>query len=142
MIEIRPAAAADAQAMAHLLTQLGYPATAADMPDRLQQVEREGGIAVIAADDAGPLGLASAVRHPTLHAGGYVAYITALVTTEEARGRGVGRALVAAVEKWAREQGCARLSVTSAEHRADAHAFYPRCGMPYTGRRFSKTIAP
>jgi hypothetical protein len=35
----------------------------------------------------------------------------------------------------------AGLSVTSAEHRADAHAFYPRCGLPYTGRRFAAPIA-
>jgi hypothetical protein len=33
------------------------------------------------------------------------------------------------------------LSVTSAEHRADAHQFYPRCGLPYSGRRFTKNLA-
>jgi hypothetical protein len=33
------------------------------------------------------------------------------------------------------------LLVTSAEHRAAAHAFYPACGMPYTGRRFATDIA-
>ena len=51
--------------------------------------------------------------------------------------RGVGKAFIAAATNWAQKHGCARLSVTSAEHRADAHAFYPACGLPYTGRRFS-----
>jgi GNAT superfamily N-acetyltransferase len=52
----------------------------------------------------------------------------------------VGRALVNAIEQWARERGADRLSVTSAEHRSGAHAFYPACGFPYTGRRFSKSL--
>jgi GNAT superfamily N-acetyltransferase len=92
-------------------------------------------------EDDVAIGLACVTAHATIHAVAPVGYITALVTTSAARGTGVGRALVTAAETWAREQGCVRLSVTSAEHRADAHAFYPRCGMPYSGRRFSKTIA-
>jgi GNAT superfamily N-acetyltransferase len=76
-----------------------------------------------------------------LHAGGAVAYITALVTTKRWQGRGIGRKLVSAAFRWAEEHGCVRLSMTSAEHRADAHAFYPGCGLPYTGRRFAAPIA-
>ena len=75
-----------------------------------------------------------------LHAGGVVAYVTALVTASHARGRGVGRALLASVERWARAAGCTRLTVTSAERRSDAHAFYEACGMPYTGRRFARQL--
>jgi len=69
-----------------------------------------------------------------------VAYITALVTASAARRRGVGQLLVGSAKRWATEQGCVRLSVTSAERRADAHAFYVACGMPYTGRRFSTQL--
>jgi hypothetical protein len=32
--------------------------------------------------------------------------------------------------------------VTSGEQRADAHAFYPACGLAYTGRRFATPIEP
>ena len=49
-------------------------------------------------------------------------------------------ALVEAAEGWAVRAGCVRLTVTSAEHRADAHAFYPACGIPYTGRRFARAL--
>jgi GNAT superfamily N-acetyltransferase len=38
-----------------------------------------------------------------------VCYLQDLYTAPEARGQGVARALIAAVERWAREQGCARL---------------------------------
>jgi GNAT superfamily N-acetyltransferase len=140
---VRRATAADALAMAPLLGVLGYETPAAALPERLARVEAEGGAAFLATDDAGQiLGLTVLARHAALHATGPVAYITALVTAPDARGRGVGRALVDAAEGWARAGGCVRLSVTSAEHRADAHAFYPRCGMPCTGRRFSKPLSP
>ena len=140
-VRIRRPSAGDTPAMAALLSELGYPAQASDLPDRVRAMEAEGSTVLLAVDEADtPIGLASVARHATIHADAPVAYITALVTTAGARGKGVGRALVDAAERWAREQGCVRLSVTSAEHRADAHAFYPKCGMPYNGRRFSKLL--
>src|SRR4051812_10905563 len=125
--------------MADLLGQLGYPTEARSLPERLATVEQNGGAAFLVTDDSGhPLGLTCVMRYSALHAAGEGAYITALVADANARGQGVGRALVNAAETWARAHRCTRLTVTSAEHRADAHEFYPRCGMPYTGRRFSK----
>jgi GNAT superfamily N-acetyltransferase len=38
-----------------------------------------------------------------------VCYLQDLFTAEEARGRGVGRALIKATQEWARSQGCDRL---------------------------------
>ena len=140
-LDVRAASPADSAAIAALLGQLGYPTAAESMPDRIADIEREGGVVVVACDDSRQIvGLASASRVSTLHAGGHVGYITSLVTAEAARGHGVGRALVSAIEAWARRCGCARLSVTSGLHRDDAHAFYPRCGMPYSGRRFSRQL--
>jgi GNAT superfamily N-acetyltransferase len=140
-MRIRSATSKDAEVMAGLLAELGYPTSASALPERLRAIAAEGGTVFLAVDsDEAAVGLASVARLSTLHADASVVYITALVTSAVARGGGVGRALVAAAEQWARERGCVKLSVTSAEHRADAHAFYPRCGMPYSGRRFSKTL--
>jgi GNAT superfamily N-acetyltransferase len=138
---IVPARAADAAGIALLLGELGYPTSPADVPARLAAVEAEGGATLLAADGAGAvLGLASVTSHAALHTGGPVAYVMALVVASAARGRGVGRGLLEAAERWARKRGCERLSLTSAEHRAEAHLFYPRCGLPYTGRRYSKVL--
>jgi len=141
LVHVRAATAQDAEAVAALLAELGHPTRAEDVPARLAAVRAEGGLALLAVDDDGrAFGFLSAAHHAVVHAAGPVALITALVVTEAARGRGVGRALVAAAREWARRAGCVRITVTSAEHRADAHAFYPACGMPYTGRRFTATL--
>ncbi|MEO8334810.1 MAG: GNAT family N-acetyltransferase [bacterium] len=140
-MNVRHATPTDAPTMAGLLAQLGYQSAEDALPARLAAIEREGGAVFVASmPDDRIVGLASAARHATLHAGASVAYITALVIADEARGQGVGRSLVATVERWSRENGCTRLSVTSAEHRQGAHAFYPAIGLPYSGRRYSKQL--
>jgi GNAT superfamily N-acetyltransferase len=138
---IRDATDVDAPRIAELLVELGQPMGVDLIPERIAAVQREGGLVLVAeAVDAPLLGVMSVVRHHVIHAPGPIGYITALVTTSKVRRAGVGRALVAAAKAWAKSEGCVRLSVTSAEPRAEAHAFYPATGLPYTGRRYSVTI--
>jgi len=66
--------------------------------------------------------------------------LTALVVRADMRGRGVGRTLVAAVERWAAARGADRLVLTTALHRAEAPAFYERLGFEHTGRRYARRI--
>lgn len=140
-LTIRRAVATDAEAMASLLSQLGYATHPGAMPARLDAVHADGGIALVAVvDDTRIVGAACGAKHAPIHADHPTAYITALVTDESYRRHGVGRQLVGALEQWAREQGCRRMSVTSAERRSDAHTFYELCGFPYTGRRFTKAL--
>ena len=140
-IRVRDAAAGDANVISALLAELGHAVPSTEIPSRLSAVRNDHGAALVAVDGADrPLGVISLSRHVALHAPGPIAYITALVTSSAARRRGVGQLLVEAAKSWAIEHGCVRLSVTSAERRADAHAFYPACGIPYTGRRFSMEI--
>jgi GNAT superfamily N-acetyltransferase len=141
-IHLRDATPSDADAIASLLAELGHPTASADVPSRLAAVLRDHGAVLLAVDHVDrPLGLMCLSRHVVLHAPGPIAYITALVTANVARRRGVGQLLVTAAKEWAIEHGCVRLSVTSAERRTDAHAFYPASGLPYTGRRFAMDIA-
>lgn len=138
---LRDARPEDAEALAALLTELGHPTEAAEIPKRLPHVLAEGGAVKLAVgDDDEPLGLLVLSKHWGLHSSGPVAYIAALVVTAAARRRGVGKVFVDYARVWATSHGCSRLTVTSAEHRADAHAFYPAMGMPYTGRRFSDAL--
>jgi GNAT superfamily N-acetyltransferase len=142
-IRVREATASDSEAIAALLAELGYPIDSAEVPSRLAAVAGDRGATFVAVDDEdAPLGLVCLTHFVSLHAPGPIAYITTLVTSSAARRRGVGQLLVAGAKSWAAQHGCVRLSVTSAERRADAHAFYPACGLPYTGRRFATPISP
>ncbi len=44
------------------------------------------------------------------------------------RGHGIGSALLAACEQWAKTQGIHQLGLRSAEHRQEAHRFYRQHG--------------
>jgi GNAT superfamily N-acetyltransferase len=54
--------------------------------------------------------------------------IESLVVDENSRGTGVGRALMAAAERTARDWDCLAIEVTSARSRVGAHAFYGALG--------------
>ena len=141
-LHVRPATPADADAVAGLLTQLGYPTTSAEVPGRLDRLTGGHAAVLLAAQRGGVVGLATVHILAVLNRPRSVAWLTALVVDEAVRGAGVGRRLVEAVEAFARESGCERLSVTTYEDLADAQAFYVRVGFELTGRRFGKTLAP
>jgi hypothetical protein len=70
MIRVREAIAEDAAAIASLLTELGYPASASEIPARLNAVAEAPGH-VLVADEAGVvLGVASVIRLTLLHRAG------------------------------------------------------------------------
>ncbi|HET7042773.1 MAG TPA: GNAT family N-acetyltransferase [Gemmatimonadales bacterium] len=142
-MKIRPASAADAPALSRLFVQLGYPkgADAELIPARLAKIESLGDTCLVAeADDGRVVGLAGLHLVHVLHYPKPLGYITAFVVDDTVRRQGVGRKLLDAATEWARAKGCYRLSLTSAEHRQDAHAFYPASGFPMTGRRFGKEL--
>ena len=56
------------------------------------------------------------------------ALITGLVVSESHRSLGIGKRLCAEVEAWSREQGVAKIRVTSRNSREGAHRFYLREG--------------
>jgi GNAT superfamily N-acetyltransferase len=139
MPTLRDARLSDAPAIAGLLAELGYPAAADAVTRRLEALLPRPDYAVcLAALDGEVCGLACAHVVPVIHADEPLALITALVVSERARGGGMGRRLVERLEEFARSHGCARVAVTTASHRSDAHLFYERLGYSLTGRRYVK----
>lgn len=69
------------------------------------------------------------ITHFFIHAntsGPDVCYLQDLFTAREMRGKGVGRALIAAVGAWARERDCCRLYWMTHESNATARRLYDR----------------
>lgn len=140
-LRLRDATPHDAQVVADLLSELGYPSPVDVMADRLEAFVRSGEVAILALDDSRVLGLVTIHVTPVLHRPTGVGRITAMVVTENARGLQVGRALVEEAERRLVARGCALVEVTSNQSRTPAHAFYERLGYEKTSYRFKKSLS-
>jgi GNAT superfamily N-acetyltransferase len=138
---IRDGRLEDAPAIAELLGQLGYPAEAETVAARIERLLAAGDRLVVADVGGRVVGLADLHVSPSLEYDEPAGKLAAIVVDEGHRGGGIGRALVEAMEAEARARGCAVFFLTTAEGRADAHAFYERLGLDYTGRRYAKSLA-
>ena len=144
-IEVREAVAADAAEVVRLLAQLGHSQPAGDPAARLAAFFDQGDhvlVAVQAPSAPGSSLVGALTLHimPVMHRAGPIGRLTAVIVDEAARGKGVGRALVAAAEVLLRERGCAMIEITSNKKRTDAHAFYEGLGYTATSFRFAKQI--
>jgi GNAT superfamily N-acetyltransferase len=140
----RPARAEDAAGIGMLLGELGYPAAAQAVPGRLSRLAQyPNTLALVAVDGSEVVGVVTAHVFPALHAAEPVAWLTSMVVSGEHRSRGIGSELIERAEQWALEKGALKISLTSALHREDAHAFYEvKQGYEKTGLRFSKVLKP
>jgi GNAT superfamily N-acetyltransferase len=140
-VTIREARRDDALELSDLLTQLGYPTEAAQIPDRLDRLHARPGTIVLVAEVRGrPVGMGTVHLFSAMHCDEPAAWLTALVVDESARGMGVGSALVKRAEELAVQHGALNLALTSALHRKDAHEFYKHHGYEHTGVRLVKKI--
>jgi GNAT superfamily N-acetyltransferase len=138
----RNANTADAEALARLCSQLGYPTDASTMPARLARLAADDNArAFVAEVDGCVAGLLTIHLRYTMNHEAPIAQITLLVVDEASRGHGVGRLLVERAEQWAMNRGSHRINVTTHLARSGAHAFYERMGYTHTGRRYGKDFA-
>ncbi len=132
-------------AVAGLCRALGYEAPDDRVRERFGLLQRQAGhgVLVAVAGDGQAVGFLHVFARPMLE-DVPAAQIQAMAVHEAWRGKGVGGALLAAGEAWAGARGLARMVVYSAEGRADAHAFYGRCGFRSAGasQRFVKPLGP
>ena len=122
---VRAARAEDAEQIARLTLQLGYdvrPEVVAESLDR--RASRE---IFVAARDERIVGWAAVSLHdPFVESPG--AHLDGLVVDESVRSAGIGAALLAAAEEWARQRDCNEMNLHSNVLRDRAHAFYRRHG--------------
>lgn len=138
---IRPAVPADAMQMSELMTQLGHPAEPETLISRMAHMEKTSSDRIFVAEqDNFLLGLIGIHTAPQFHRLGCVGRITVLVVREEARGQGIGKALVHYAMSLFREAGCTTVEVTSNKRRADAHAFYRSLDFEEPSLYFRRTL--
>src|SRR5688500_733958 len=140
-ILFRPPTPEDAEPVAHLLGELGYPAAVEEIPGRLRALTHfPAALALVATANGEVVGLITSHVFPSIHSAHPVAWITSLVVSTTHRGKGVGSALVARAEQWAADNGAMRVGVKSGLQREATHRFYEHRDYQQTGLRFAKAV--
>lgn len=124
---VREALPSDAQRIASLSLQLGYEVPLAHVERFMKTLQESEALFVAVVPRAGVVGWISLAESHTLTSSAR-AEIHGLVVEDEFRGHGIGRALVAAAEAWARRRGCTTLRLLSNVIRERAHDFYRDLG--------------
>lgn len=128
-IVVRPVEGRDADAIGELIVQLGY----ARPPEEVQRwIEKlpiwaERQAAFVASEKDRIVGWIEVSLERRLQTAPF-ALIGGLVVRDGVRGKGIGRLLCEAAERWSREHGAGVVRVTSRSTREAAHQFYLRDG--------------
>ncbi|HLJ24695.1 MAG TPA: GNAT family N-acetyltransferase [Candidatus Acidoferrales bacterium] len=132
-VEVRRATELDAEILARLAGELGYPSTVAEVRGRLEAIEGDPRNVVLVATLPGGEVVGwiqvSEVRSLVLEAR---AEIAGLVVEPQYRCAGIGCKLLERAESWARERGLPMIGLHSNVLRERAHGFYLRLGYRVT----------
>jgi ribosomal protein S18 acetylase RimI-like enzyme len=127
-LSIRPAADADADTIAALFTDEGYPAGPSDILERLTRFASDHSRVLVAEHDGALLGFIALHAMPRFEHDDRILRVLALVVDAGARERGVGRALMAEAERVGADLDAAFIEITAGHHRPEARRLYESLG--------------
>jgi len=139
MVEIRPAEASDAKSICEInKSAFGYDYPEDKTGERLTFIlgKSTDKIWVACVDDR-VVGYIHGADYECTYSDS-LKNIMAVAVDEKYRGLGIGKQLLMAVEKWAREAGCEGIRLVSGFNREKAHEFYLHCG--YVNRKDQKNF--
>ena len=138
---IRDAELDDAAELAVLMCELGYETKRTEMETRLKLILSNPGYKTfVAIMDGCICGMIGTLTYPSYEHNDASGRILVLVTASTARRRGIGRALIATVEKDFAQRGIKRVALDTRLTREDAHKFYESAGYERNGWRFVKQL--
>ena len=141
-VAIRVANLDDASAIAHLMSQLGYPTSTDEMTARLKNILAATSymtfVAEIHQEVVGVIGISIGFAY---EANAVYGRLLALSIDETYRRQGIGAALVEQAENWLKEHDVDSVVVSSRKQRHEAHSFYKRLDYEETGLRFVKSLS-
>jgi len=127
-VTVRPAAAPDAERLASLLTDEGYPAGASDLAARIERFSTPQARAFVAEAAGEVIGFIAFHILPRFETDERFLRIVALVVDPGVRERGIGRRLMSEVETVAKAEQVAFLEITAGHHRPDARKLFESMG--------------
>lgn len=140
---IRRARVSDAEPIAGLLDELGYPTSADEARTQLERmlVRDDAGVLVAEVGDE-VAGVAAYQLGVLLERARPQCRLTTLVVGADHRRSGLAHGLIAGVESAAREAGCFRVEVTTHPERTAALALYEAAGFTKRPHRLIKKLTP
>jgi len=138
-VVIRPATAADADALFPLAAALSssFAVERGAFDRSLHALVADDSAALLVAEIGDALGgYLLGFDHFTFYANGRVAWIEEILVVETARRGGIGAALDAAFESWARDRGCRLVALATRR----AAPFYLACGYEESASYFRKLL--
>ncbi len=132
-IHIRPMKIEDAEEVARLSDELGYPSNAKEIAERMEHLARSMNHFLIVTEGEAEnlLGWIGVERRLLLESGKKFE-IVGLVVDSRQRGRGIGKSLVAAAEEWIVANGGDSVFVRSNITRQESHPFYRGLGYDHS----------
>jgi ribosomal protein S18 acetylase RimI-like enzyme len=131
-VTIRTATEEDADRLAALLTDEGYPAGPSDLARRIARFAGPASRVLVAEQAGEVLGFVAFHLVPRFETEDWFIRIITVVVDPGARERGIAKALLAEVERVGREEGVAFLEVTSGHHRPEARHLFESVGFDAT----------
>jgi GNAT superfamily N-acetyltransferase len=131
-LTLRAATASDADRLASLLTDEGYPAGPSDLARRIERFSAADSGVVVAEQAGEVLGFVAFDRVPRFESDGVFIRVVTVVVDPGARERGIAKTLLAEVERVARAEGVSFLEVTAGHHRPDARQLFESVGYDAT----------
>ncbi|MBA2719896.1 MAG: GNAT family N-acetyltransferase [Chloroflexi bacterium] len=127
-VTLRNATADDADRIAGLFSDEGYPAGPSDVVERLGRFDSDFSRVVVADSGGEVLGFIAVHALPRFEHSDRIVRVVALVVDAGVRERGIGRLLMAEAERIGSEIGAAFVEVTAGRHRPDAQHLYEELG--------------
>lgn len=125
---VRAATPDDAERIAALFTDEGYPAGASDIVGRLERFASPFSTVSVAEMNGEVIGFVAVHLIPRFEHNDRFARVVALVVDPGVRERGLGHLLMGEAERVARDGAAAFIEVTAGHHRPEARQLYEALG--------------
>lgn len=140
-ISIRKALIGDAEALAVLLSELGYPHSREQVEERVRSTrDSVSDQILVAATTFGIKGFMAIHRIEALPYEKPVARLMALCVNAKERGSGLGALMEREALNIARKWGCGRIELSCSQKRTWAHPFYEKLGYQEYRKFYTKEI--
>jgi GNAT superfamily N-acetyltransferase len=136
-VNVRVAAGKDAGELTELLRLLTNDSKVAVLPERLEELRtRCDSFVFVMESGDGLVGTAQVTFCPdVMYCSQPYAIVENIFVREEARGLGIGRAMIAEVEKMCLARDCSKIMLLSSINRENAHRFFQSLGYDGDSKR-------